>query len=61
MIFWRSLATLLIEQNANLALEVSRYGYVLETGELRLEGPASQLAHDPRVVETYLGARKEGA
>jgi branched-chain amino acid transport system ATP-binding protein len=51
---------LLVEQNARAALEVADYGYVLETGELRLEGPASQLAHDPRVIDTYLGARKEG-
>ena len=50
---------LLVEQNARAALEVADYGYVLETGELRLEGPASQLAHDPRVIDTYLGARKE--
>jgi len=53
---------LLVEQNARAALEVADYGYVLETGELRLEGPASQLAHDPRVIDTYLGAsRKEAA
>jgi branched-chain amino acid transport system ATP-binding protein len=49
---------LLVEQNARAALEVADYGYVLETGELRLEGPASELAHDPRVIETYLGASR---
>jgi branched-chain amino acid transport system ATP-binding protein len=49
---------LLVEQNARAALEVADYGYVLETGELRLEGPASKLAHDPRVIETYLGAAR---
>ena len=48
---------LLIEQNARAALEVSDYGYVLETGTLALEGPAGQLARDPRVIDTYLGAR----
>jgi branched-chain amino acid transport system ATP-binding protein len=48
---------LLIEQNARAALEVSDYGYVLETGALALEGPAPQLARDPRVIDTYLGAR----
>ena len=48
---------LLIEQNARAALEVSDYGYVLETGELALEGPAGELARDPRVIDTYLGAR----
>jgi branched-chain amino acid transport system ATP-binding protein len=46
---------LLVEQNARAALEVAGYGYVLETGEVRLEGPASELAHDPRVIDTYLG------
>jgi branched-chain amino acid transport system ATP-binding protein len=49
---------LLVEQNARAALEVADYGYVLETGEIALEGTAQQLAGDPRVVETYLGAQK---
>jgi branched-chain amino acid transport system ATP-binding protein len=52
---------LLVEQNARAALEVADYGYVLETGDLVLQGPAEQLAVDPRVIETYLGARKEAA
>ncbi|HLS56308.1 MAG TPA: ABC transporter ATP-binding protein [Zeimonas sp.] len=47
---------LMVEQNARAALDVADYGYVLETGEIALEGPAAQLARDPRVVETYLGA-----
>jgi branched-chain amino acid transport system ATP-binding protein len=49
---------LLIEQNARAALDVADYGYVLETGAIALEGPAAQLANDPRVIETYLGAAK---
>jgi branched-chain amino acid transport system ATP-binding protein len=49
---------LLIEQNARAALEVADYGYVLETGAVALEGPASDLATDPRVIDTYLGAKK---
>ena len=49
---------LLIEQNARAALEVSDHGYVLETGAFALEGPARQLAGDPRVIETYLGAQR---
>jgi branched-chain amino acid transport system ATP-binding protein len=54
---------LLVEQNARAALEVADYGYVLEMGEIALEGPAEQLAGDPRVIETYLGAarKKKGA
>ncbi len=52
-------ATLLIEQNARAALQISDYGYVLETGEFAMEGVASELAHNPKVIETYLGlARK---
>jgi len=49
---------LLIEQNARAALEVADYGYVLETGSVALEGPASELATDSRVIDTYLGAKK---
>jgi branched-chain amino acid transport system ATP-binding protein len=54
----QGVSILLVEQNARAALEVADYGYVLETGELRLEGPAAELAHDPRVVDTYLGAAR---
>jgi branched-chain amino acid transport system ATP-binding protein len=46
---------LLIEQNAKLALEVSDRGYVMESGEITLEGPASALLHDPKVRAAYLG------
>jgi len=46
---------LLVEQNARAALQVADYGYVLETGDIVLEGPARELAGNPRVVETYLG------
>jgi branched-chain amino acid transport system ATP-binding protein len=46
---------LLVEQNANAALKHSDRGYVLETGQLTLEGSASDLANDPRVKEAYLG------
>jgi branched-chain amino acid transport system ATP-binding protein len=48
-------AILLVEQNARAALQVADYGYVLETGEMVLEGSASELAANPRVSETYLG------
>jgi branched-chain amino acid transport system ATP-binding protein len=49
---------LLIEQNARAALAVSDHGYVMETGAFALNGPADALAHDPRVVDTYLGAQR---
>jgi branched-chain amino acid transport system ATP-binding protein len=48
-------AILLIEQNARAALQVADHAYVLETGEITLEGPAGTLASDPRVIESYLG------
>jgi branched-chain amino acid transport system ATP-binding protein len=50
-------AILLVEQNARAALQVSDYGYVLETGELALEGPSADLAANARVSATYLGKR----
>ena len=46
---------LLVEQNARAALESSDRGYVLETGEIALEGESHALATDPRVQHTYLG------
>jgi branched-chain amino acid transport system ATP-binding protein len=46
---------LLVEQNARAALQVADYGYVLETGELALEGPSVELAANPKVAATYLG------
>ncbi|WP_114970283.1 ABC transporter ATP-binding protein [Rhodoferax ferrireducens] len=51
--------TLLVEQNARAALETADYGYVLEMGEIALEGRASDLATDPRVIDTYLGAARK--
>ncbi len=48
-------AILLVEQNARAALQVADYGYVLETGELAVEGPSAELAANPRVAATYLG------
>jgi branched-chain amino acid transport system ATP-binding protein len=52
---------LLIEQNARAALQSADYAYVLETGDVTLEGPAAQLADDPQVIETYLGLTKKKA
>ncbi len=47
---------LLVEQNARAALEVADHAYVLEMGEIALQGPAHELAGDARVIDTYLGA-----
>ncbi len=46
---------LLVEQNARAALKLADYAYVLETGEIAMEGPAAELAGDPKVIESYLG------
>lgn len=46
---------LLVEQNAHLALKYATRGYVLETGNMLLSGPAADLAQDPRVKRAYLG------
>jgi branched-chain amino acid transport system ATP-binding protein len=54
----QGVSILLVEQNARAALQVADYGYVLETGEVTLAGPAEQLANDPQVIETYLGMSK---
>lgn len=45
----------LVEQNARLALRLSQYGYVFETGRLALEGPSSELLNNPHVKDIYLG------
>ncbi|HWW06472.1 ABC transporter ATP-binding protein [Collimonas sp.] len=52
-------AILLVEQNARAALQAADYAYVLETGDMVLQGPAEQLAHDPKVIATYLGLAKK--
>jgi branched-chain amino acid transport system ATP-binding protein len=46
---------LLVEQNARLALQFARRGYVLENGNLVLEGPSRELLENPKVKKAYLG------
>ncbi len=46
---------LLVEQNARAALGLARRAYVMESGTIALSGAAAELAHDPKVVEAYLG------
>ncbi|WP_428488558.1 ABC transporter ATP-binding protein [Rhodopila sp.] len=55
----RGIGILLVEQNARAALRMADYGYVLEMGRVALHGPCADLAADPRVIETYLGRRRE--
>lgn len=51
----RNQTVLLIEQNARAALSIADYAYILETGQIKLEGPASELANNDDVRKTYLG------
>jgi branched-chain amino acid transport system ATP-binding protein len=51
----RGIAILLVEQNAHLALEVSNYAYVLETGHITMQGPSESLMNDPQLKAAYLG------
>ena len=49
---------LLVEQNALGALKMADYAYVLEVGQLKMEGPAKELMQDPMLIEAYLGGNK---
>ncbi len=51
----QGITILLVEQNANLALEISRLGYVLETGQIILADTSAALRQDPKVRAAYLG------
>ena len=51
----QGITILLVEQNANLALEVSSQAYVLETGRIVMQGESKQLRTDPQLKATYLG------
>ena len=52
----RGVTILLVEQNARLALKLADFGYVLETGSIRMQGEAEKLAADDSIVTAYLGA-----
>lgn len=51
----------LVEQNANMALQIAHYGYVMENGKIVMEGKASELIENPDVKEFYLGMGASGA
>jgi len=55
----QGMAVLLVEQNARKALALAGRGYVIEGGRIVLEGPASELAKSPAIVDAYLGAARE--
>jgi branched-chain amino acid transport system ATP-binding protein len=51
----------LVEQNANMALQIAHYGYVMENGKIVMEGAAADLRENPDVKEFYLGVSAGGA
>lgn len=51
----KNISIILVEQNAHMALEHSQRTYVLENGEIVMEGPSSEIKQNPRVMEAYLG------
>jgi len=51
----QNLTILLVEQNANLALDISHFAYVLETGKVVLQGSSAELRQNPKVKSAYLG------
>jgi branched-chain amino acid transport system ATP-binding protein len=53
-------SVLLIEQNANMALSISDYGYIMEHGKVVMDGDAEKLLGDEDVQEFYLGLNTEG-
>jgi branched-chain amino acid transport system ATP-binding protein len=55
----QGLSILLVEQNARASLQIANYGYVLEMGRVALEGDSHILAADPRIIQAYIGARKD--
>jgi len=55
----RGTSILLVEQNAQMALAIADRGYVLETGEIVLNGTGEELMNDPKVQAAYLGGESE--
>jgi branched-chain amino acid transport system ATP-binding protein len=51
----QGVTVLMVEQSANLALQIADYGYVLQTGRIALHGPAEALRHNPQIQDAYLG------
>jgi len=51
---------LLVEQNAKIALDISEYAYIMESGKIVLEGPSKELQNNPDVKEFYMGMTQTG-
>ena len=56
----QGVTVLLVEQNANMALNVSNHGYIMETGNIVMDNPSQELLQDQDVREFYLGLNPEG-
>jgi branched-chain amino acid transport system ATP-binding protein len=56
----QGVSVLLIEQNANMALSIANYGYIMETGKIVMDGNPQKLLGDEDVKEFYLGLHSEG-
>jgi len=56
-----ALSEVLVEQNANMALQIAHHGYVMENGRVVMEGEAANLRENPDVKEFYLGVSAGGA
>jgi branched-chain amino acid transport system ATP-binding protein len=54
----RGVTIFMVEQNANLALQIADHGYVLQSGRIALSGPARELLHDTRIRDAYLGGEQ---
>ena len=52
---------LIVEQNAKIALEISTYAYIMESGKIVLEGASAELKNNPDVKEFYIGVRSEAS
>ena len=57
----RGTTLLVVEQNANMALQIAHFGYVMENGKIVLESSAQELRENPDVKEFYLGTAASGA
>ena len=51
---------LIVEQNAKIALDISSYAYIMESGKIVLEGPSEELKDNPDVKEFYMGVTQGG-
>ena len=56
----RKTTILVVEQNAKVALEISQYAYIMESGKVVMEGPAAELKQNPDVKEFYMGITRGG-